>query len=67
MNAKNIQFLRMTHLRGPNIWTYRPVMDALLDLGALEDFPMSLAQVVDLVDEFDLPVSTLPPRVVMLW
>ena len=39
MNAKNIQFLRMTHLRGPNIWTYRPVMEALIDIGALEDFP----------------------------
>lgn len=39
MNAKNIQFLRMTHLRGPNIWTYRPVLEALIDIGALEDFP----------------------------
>ena len=39
MNAKTIQFLRMTHLRGPNIWTYRPVMEALIDIGALEDFP----------------------------
>jgi hypothetical protein len=40
---------------------------ALGGTGALEDFPMSLAQVVDLADDFDLPVSTLPPRVVMLW
>ena len=39
MNAKNIEFLRMTHLRGPNIWTYRPVMESLVDIGALEDFP----------------------------
>ena len=39
MSDKNIQFLRMTHLRGPNIWTYRPVMEALVDIGALEDFP----------------------------
>ena len=39
MTPKNIQFLRMTHLRGPNIWTYRPVMEALVDIGALEDFP----------------------------
>jgi cyanophycin synthetase len=39
MNAKNIQFLRMTSLRGPNIWTYRPVIEALIDIGALEDFP----------------------------
>jgi cyanophycin synthetase len=29
----------VTHLRGPNIWTYRPVIEAWLDIGALEDFP----------------------------
>ena len=34
-----IQFLRMTHLRGPNIWTYRPVIEALIDIGDLEDCP----------------------------
>jgi len=39
MNDHNIQFLRLTHLRGPNIWTYRPVMEALIDIGALEDCP----------------------------
>jgi cyanophycin synthetase len=40
MNKKNdIKFLRVTHLRGPNIWTYRPVIEALLDIGELEDFP----------------------------
>ncbi|WP_295990196.1 cyanophycin synthetase [Rugamonas sp.] len=36
---KDIEFLRVTHLRGPNIWTYRPVIEAWLDIGALEDFP----------------------------
>ena len=36
---KDIQFLRVTHLRGPNIWTYRPVIETWLDLGELEDFP----------------------------
>jgi cyanophycin synthetase len=36
---KDIQFLRVTHLRGPNIWTYRPVIEAWLDIGELEDFP----------------------------
>ena len=36
---KAIEFLRVTHLRGPNIWTYRPVIEAWLDIGALEDFP----------------------------
>jgi cyanophycin synthetase len=34
-----IDFLRVTHLRGPNIWTYRPVIEAWLDIGALEDYP----------------------------
>jgi cyanophycin synthetase len=39
MTTKNIQLLRVTHLRGPNIWTYRPVIEAWVDIGALEDFP----------------------------
>ncbi|MEX5746861.1 cyanophycin synthetase [Massilia sp. X63] len=40
MNKKNdIKFLRVNHLRGPNIWTYRPVIEAWLDIGELEDFP----------------------------
>jgi len=36
---QDIDILRVTHLRGPNIWTYRPVMEAWLDIGELEDFP----------------------------
>jgi cyanophycin synthetase len=36
---KSIEFLRVTHLRGPNIWTYRPVIEAWVDIGALEDCP----------------------------
>lgn len=36
---KDIKFLRVTHLRGPNIWTYRPVIEVWLDIGELEDFP----------------------------
>ena len=36
---KNIQILRVTHLRGPNIWTYRPVIEAWVDIGDLEDYP----------------------------
>jgi len=39
MSVKDILFLRMTYLRGPNIWTYRPVIEALIDIGELEDFP----------------------------
>ncbi|RZA34883.1 MAG: cyanophycin synthetase [Lysobacteraceae bacterium] len=43
MNKKNdIKFLRVTHLRGPNIWTYRPVIETWLDIGELEDFPSNL-------------------------
>lgn len=36
---KNIEFLRITPLRGPNIWTYRPALEACVDIGTLEDFP----------------------------
>lgn len=36
---KDICILSATHLRGPNIWTYRPVIEAVLDIGALEEFP----------------------------
>ena len=36
---KNIKFLEVRHLRGPNIWTYRPVIEAIVDIGELEDYP----------------------------
>ncbi|WP_180127139.1 cyanophycin synthetase [Rhodoferax sp. BLA1] len=39
MTTKTMQLLRVTHLRGPNIWTYRPVIEAWIDLGDLEDYP----------------------------
>jgi len=39
MKKKDIEILRVTHLRGPNIWTYRPVIEAWLDIGLLEEFP----------------------------
>jgi cyanophycin synthetase len=29
----------MRSLRGPNIWTYRPALEVLIDIGELEDFP----------------------------
>lgn len=38
-NKNDIKFLRVTHLRGPNIWTYRPVIEAWIDIGELEDYP----------------------------
>lgn len=40
MNKKNdIRLLRINYLRGPNLWTYRPVLEVWLDLGELEDWP----------------------------
>ena len=38
---KDIALLRINHLRGPNIWTYRPALEVWLDLGELEDWPSS--------------------------
>ncbi|RYF62934.1 MAG: cyanophycin synthetase, partial [Comamonadaceae bacterium] len=35
----DIQLLRINYLRGPNIWTYRPVLEVWLDLGTLEEHP----------------------------
>ena len=35
----DIRLLRINYLRGPNLWTYRPVLEVWLDLGQLEDFP----------------------------
>lgn len=39
MKNKDIKFLEIRHLRGPNIWTYRPVIEAVVDIGELEDYP----------------------------
>lgn len=39
MNTKDIKFLEIRYLRGPNIWTYRPVIEAIVDIGELEDYP----------------------------
>ena len=36
---KDIEFLDVVALRGPNIWTYRPVLEAWVDIGELEDYP----------------------------
>lgn len=38
-DKKNIEILRVTYLRGPNIWTYRPVIEAWVDIGDLENHP----------------------------
>ncbi len=42
MEYKNIEILNMVHLRGPNIWAYRPVIEALVDIHDLEDCPSNL-------------------------
>lgn len=36
---RDIEFLKVAHLRGPNMWTYRPVLEALIDIHDLEDCP----------------------------
>ncbi|MDO9601037.1 MAG: cyanophycin synthetase [Rhodocyclaceae bacterium] len=36
---KSIEFFKIVHLRGPNMWTYRPVLEAWVDIGELEDCP----------------------------
>jgi cyanophycin synthetase len=36
---KKLEIVRITPLRGPNIWTYRPALEAWVDIGDLEDFP----------------------------
>lgn len=39
MERKTIQFLKIFPLRGPSLWTYRPAMEAWVDIGDLEDCP----------------------------
>lgn len=39
MIHRDIRLLRITYLRGPNIWTYRPTLEAWIDIGELEDCP----------------------------
>ncbi|MDR2837332.1 MAG: cyanophycin synthetase, partial [Azonexus sp.] len=39
MSKKDIIFRHSFSLRGPSIWTYRPVIETWIDIGELEDFP----------------------------
>lgn len=39
MKRKDIRFLNLLSLRGPNLWTYRPVLEAWVDIGELEECP----------------------------
>ena len=39
MNTRDIVIKSTTYLRGPNIWTYCAIIEALVDIGDLEDSP----------------------------
>lgn len=39
MNKRSIDILHVMFLRGPNIWTYRSVLEAWVDINDLEDAP----------------------------
>ena len=39
---RDIKFLEMRYLNGPNIWCYQPVLQAIVDIGELEDFPSNI-------------------------
>ncbi len=39
MNQYDIRILDLIFLRGPNRWSYRPALEALIDIGALEESP----------------------------
>ncbi|RZI71870.1 MAG: cyanophycin synthetase [Variovorax sp.] len=54
----DIQLLRTRYLRGPNLWTYRPVLEVWLDLGRLEDFPSNL------IPGFTERLTTLLPALI---
>ena len=38
----DLKFLEIIHLNGPNRWTYYPALEALVDIGALEDYPSDI-------------------------
>lgn len=54
----DIRLLRINYLRGPNIWTYRPVLEVWLDLGRLEDFPSNT------IEGFTGRLTTLLPALI---
>ena len=39
MNTRDIVIKSTTYLRGPNLWTYRAIIEAVVDIGDLEDSP----------------------------
>lgn len=40
--AARIDIIKTLFLRGPSIWTYRPILEAWVDIGELEDRPSNL-------------------------
>src|SRR3978361_599396 len=54
----DIRLLRTNYFEGPNIWTYRPVLEVWLDLGRLEDFPSNT------IDGFTARLTTLLPALI---
>jgi len=54
----DIKLLRINYLRGPNMWTYRPVLEVWLDLGELEAFPTNL------LDGFTDRITTALPALI---
>lgn len=42
MKKKYIDIVDVLSLRGPNIWTYTPVLEAWVDIGELEEYPSNL-------------------------
>lgn len=39
---KDFKFLDVRYLNGPNRWTYHPVLEVTIDIGALEDYPSNV-------------------------
>lgn len=39
---KDLKFLDVRYLNGPNRWTYRPVLEVTIDIGELEDYPSNV-------------------------
>lgn len=55
---EDIRLLRITYLRGPNLWTYRSALETWLDLGALEAHPSN--QLPGLVERLSAWLPSLP-------
>ena len=49
-----MEFLKILPLRGPNIWTYRPVIEVWLDIGTLEDSPSNTIPGLQFFDDVDI-------------